>query len=424
MADPTNNAAQPAQAQAQGGTHTVAPGDTLSAIGAKYGVSWQNIYQANKATVGQNPNLVRPGMVLQIPGQGGAASGNATDFKLAVPTTVDSSVVSKSMTNPITQQDLEDAVANNKNLATAVAKDVAPSQKENDLSNQIGAIRDKEAQSKLALEKYENNLPQEGISEYALRGRSGAMARDVNLDIQTLVLQEKTLAAELGVEVKSRTAQLSSDKTSMANNDKVISDYNAMQRVIDSQKTQVQSETNKLASEAKSTINTVLTHFKDTSWENLTPDTQKQLGDLATQAGVPLELLQAGMKANANQAALNKIKTDNAILLQQKSLNKPAPKPKGAVVSGNATFSPDNIGGLGQALEAHKGTDGYADTSVYVQALGNWTKAGGLPKDFTRYFPPKTYLNPNDDSVPASLKATLPKAKSPLSSGVTGVPGL
>lgn len=49
-------------------THTVVSGDSLGAIANKYsGVTWQQIYAANKAVIGTDPNLIQPGMVLVIP---------------------------------------------------------------------------------------------------------------------------------------------------------------------------------------------------------------------------------------------------------------------------------------------------------------------------------------------------------------------
>ena len=52
--------------------HTVASGDSLSAIALKYYKSgardkWMAIYEANKDTIGDNPSLVRVGQVLKIP---------------------------------------------------------------------------------------------------------------------------------------------------------------------------------------------------------------------------------------------------------------------------------------------------------------------------------------------------------------------
>ena len=58
-------------------TYTVKKGDTLSAIGKKYGMSWQKIYNANKSVIGGNPNLIKTGQVLTIPGY---SSGGIVDY--------------------------------------------------------------------------------------------------------------------------------------------------------------------------------------------------------------------------------------------------------------------------------------------------------------------------------------------------------
>ena len=52
--------------------HTVAAGETLSDIALKYYMSaakekYMAIYDANKMTIGDNPNVIKPGMVLKIP---------------------------------------------------------------------------------------------------------------------------------------------------------------------------------------------------------------------------------------------------------------------------------------------------------------------------------------------------------------------
>lgn len=49
-----------------GTTYTVQPGDNLSSIAAKYGTTWQKIYNDNKSVIGGDPNFITPGMVLTI----------------------------------------------------------------------------------------------------------------------------------------------------------------------------------------------------------------------------------------------------------------------------------------------------------------------------------------------------------------------
>lgn len=418
MADPS--VAVPAQTT-QGQSYTVAPGDTLSALGSKLGVNWQDLYQANKATIGANPNIIRPGMVLNVPGQGGSqgssstgTTGNTTDFKLDIPNTVDSGTLNKALTNPITSKDLEDAIAANKTLQASITTNSAPSQKETDLSSQIQTLKNQEATAKLNLQKYENALPGEGISAGAISGRSSSMARDVNLDIQTLVLQEKTLADELGVETKSRTGNLAADKASFANNEKVIADYDAMQRVITSQQNQINSQSKSLGTQALNLLKTISEQFKTSGikWADLSPDTQAQLTKYAQDAGLPIETVQAQMDANANQAKLNTIKTQNNIIKQNIQIQKEPPSPKGTVSSGSLKALPGDMSSISSTLEhgdsknnaPGRGSDGYANTETYVRLMNAWINKGGLAQDFIKHFPPKSYLNPSDPTVPAYLK--------------------
>ncbi|MBX3299691.1 MAG: LysM peptidoglycan-binding domain-containing protein [Acidobacteria bacterium] len=47
-------------------TYTVEPGDSLSKIGAKYGIAWKAIFDANRDQI-SNPDLIHPGQELKIP---------------------------------------------------------------------------------------------------------------------------------------------------------------------------------------------------------------------------------------------------------------------------------------------------------------------------------------------------------------------
>jgi nucleoid-associated protein YgaU len=52
--------------------HTVVSGETLSGIALKYYGSatkdmWMRIYNANRAVIGDDPNLIKAGQVLKIP---------------------------------------------------------------------------------------------------------------------------------------------------------------------------------------------------------------------------------------------------------------------------------------------------------------------------------------------------------------------
>lgn len=71
--DATNNAgALGAMASAAGSTgnilteYTVEERDTLSEIGRKHGISWKEIYEANKDVI-KDPDMIQPGWKLKIP---------------------------------------------------------------------------------------------------------------------------------------------------------------------------------------------------------------------------------------------------------------------------------------------------------------------------------------------------------------------
>ncbi|WP_197091987.1 LysM peptidoglycan-binding domain-containing protein [Streptacidiphilus albus] len=41
-------------------------GDTLSAIAAAHGTTWQHLYQDNSSVIGGNPDLIFPGQVITL----------------------------------------------------------------------------------------------------------------------------------------------------------------------------------------------------------------------------------------------------------------------------------------------------------------------------------------------------------------------
>ncbi|MFH8346590.1 transglycosylase family protein [Streptomyces sp. NPDC018045] len=52
--------------QRKSGGHVVRPGETVSGIAAAHGWGWQEFYRLNRQVIGGNPNLIHPGMRLDV----------------------------------------------------------------------------------------------------------------------------------------------------------------------------------------------------------------------------------------------------------------------------------------------------------------------------------------------------------------------
>lgn len=60
------NISEGAAAGGGANTYTVVAGDNLSKIGQKYGLTWQQIYDANRDII-SDPDMIHPGQELKIP---------------------------------------------------------------------------------------------------------------------------------------------------------------------------------------------------------------------------------------------------------------------------------------------------------------------------------------------------------------------
>ncbi|MFC9509273.1 transglycosylase family protein [Streptomyces sp. NPDC057002] len=62
---PARSAEHPDRSSSRG-DYTVREGDTLSGVAARHGTTWQRLYAANKAAIGGDPNMIVPGLRLDI----------------------------------------------------------------------------------------------------------------------------------------------------------------------------------------------------------------------------------------------------------------------------------------------------------------------------------------------------------------------
>jgi hypothetical protein len=63
---------------------------------------------------------------------------------------------------------------------------------------------------------------------------------------------------------------------------------------------------------------------------------------------------------------------------------------------GGQTLTQDMVADVHSELNETRGSDGYADTGVYMDEFNAFVDLGGDPKDFIKEYDPNVYINPND----------------------------
>lgn len=74
------------------------------------------------------------------------------------------------------------------------------------------------------------------------------------------------------------------------------------------------------------------------------------------------------------------------------------------IKSGNLVYTRAKYAEDSSDLEASRGPDGWVDPSDYKLLYDEWVAKGGLLNDFIAKFPPKLYVNPENDWLPPYLR--------------------
>jgi hypothetical protein len=71
---------------------------------------------------------------------------------------------------------------------------------------------------------------------------------------------------------------------------------------------------------------------------------------------------------------------------------------------GNVAKGSKIVNTIENILEGSRGSDGYVNSAEYSKQLKEWIKKGGTARTFVAAFPPKLYANPEDTSLPPTLR--------------------
>jgi hypothetical protein len=212
---------------------------------------------------------------------------------------------------------------------------LTPSQTEQDLGKQLLDLRAKIDQGDLALEKGQTEqIYGDTVKPLDLAmGRAGELQRQDSFRKQEQGLAEKNLIARLGLEQDMRKTAIQGAETLLdfAGKDQEL--YFKIQERLDKEQASILDRADKLDEKARQSLSTILSTFKGLTIDKLDPQSQLQVAQLATQAGIPFDLIVQGMQTVKDAQTTQDSFERARIGISQQTANRLASGSSGAVSS-------------------------------------------------------------------------------------------
>lgn len=253
-----------------------------------------NINYAQGTTSNTQPTTSPQGNVYGNPAQGYQQLPGTTPISLPV---TPSMTTGQMTSNPVSASDLQNLLTQNRNLYLS---SIAKSQPEVDLETQLTKLRD-------AANKTNLNIENRTIPEAFNIGESSRVTK-------LFQAEEQNLLTRLGLAQEAR--KITSD-TAKAGMDFALQDIQLQQKaqeIINTQNEQILDRAQQLSTASRQTLATMLDQFKGLTIDKLDPAAQAQLATLASQAGIPYDMIVKGMETVKNQITL-----DNGIKLAKEA---------------------------------------------------------------------------------------------------------
>lgn len=304
--------------------YTIQQGDTLSGIAKKYNTNTATLLSSNPQI--KDPNLIITGNKLNLPYQNNSENtniastnvsnnltpqvqtlGNVQDFNFSVPSEIDSNTFKSAFENLVSNEDIRNILTKNQKYKQNILDLSNKSQAEIDLENKIADIRNKADLEKQAVKEYKNALPSEGISSSAIQGRSLDVERQANLKLERLALEEQNLLNRLGIATENRTSQLEGFKTAYSFGQDLFSNYFQIQNNLRQERNDFYQKVQNLRQDQISTLNTILGQLQGVDFTDLDYSSQLQIQKLSNQLGVPINVIEQGLKVGKDQYELDRL---------------------------------------------------------------------------------------------------------------------
>lgn len=224
-----------------------------------------------------------------------------TDVSLGNPT-----ITSDMLKTPTTSFDIQGLLRENQKIREKYLSSLTPSSQEQDLGVQIADIQNKIRQQDLSFQRGSEDIAQQRISMPLITGQQAALGRQAQLEQQQLSIQESNLLTRLGLAQEARTAQQKVLETGMSFIAQDIELQGKIQDRISAEQDRILQRAATMSTLQKNTLSQLAQAFQAYTPEQLV-QFQPQIAQIASQAGIPIDLALATIHSASDEYAFGKL---------------------------------------------------------------------------------------------------------------------
>jgi len=295
-------------------SYVIRSGDTLSKIAAKNNTTVNALMAANPTI--KNPNLIYAGNKLVIPGAQ-APVAPATPTVPPAPPTPDivvpeknlnsPSILKEAFTTPKTEADVQKIIENNQKLQLDYINTLKTSPAEATIQADLSALRDKINTYTQGTQTALDTIEAQPIPMGLVTGQQREVQQAAQRTLSNLQGLESNLLQKLGFAQNSRELISTQAKTAIDSYSTNLNLAFALQDKITANKNAVLEQANKMSDSARSSLSMILEKMKGVDPDTLTAEDQAQIANLALKAGLPANLVFAGMRAVKDQQNMDNL---------------------------------------------------------------------------------------------------------------------
>lgn len=229
--------------------------------------------------------------------------------------------ISKLSGAPKTLFDLQSLFEENRQRQSELISSFEKSPLESSLENQLLSVRESARNTQLSAQAGIQKAEDQPIPLSFVTGQSAQIAKQANLSLQTLASQERNLADRLGIEQQNRQLKLETVKSLINFNNQNFQSALQFRQQIVAEEDRALARVQALDQNAKETLFKLVSGLQGVDFNDLSPQAQLQISQLAAQAGVPIDLLSAGLSVSKNQQLLDDLEKRTRITLQNAQIS-------------------------------------------------------------------------------------------------------